>query len=303
MLSQILGEKVKLETRHGRDLPLVRADRNQIDNILVNLATNARDAMKAAGGGTLTISTEAVDQDAVRDAGATNPADGEWAAIHVSDTGHGMDEATRDKIFEPFFTTKAQGEGTGLGLATVYGVVKQSGGFLFVDSEIGKGTIFSIYLPGHIPNADEEAEIAAETEAKTAEPKPADLAGHGKILLVEDEDAVRAIAAKTLARRGYEVVEACDGEEALEILEDEGASFDLVVSDVVMPGVDGPTMLKEGRKYLDNARVVFISGYAQEEFSDMLSSDLEISFLPKPFDIQQLAERVKTEMAAARTTA
>ncbi|MFP4518990.1 MAG: ATP-binding protein [Oceanicaulis sp.] len=300
MLGQILEETVKLDIRHGRDLPLIRADRNQIDNILVNLATNARDAMKGQGGGVLTITTEAVDADAVRRAGAPNPADGGWAAIHVSDTGHGMDEETRKKIFEPFFTTKDTGEGTGLGLATVYGVVKQSGGYLFVDSEVGEGTTFSIYLPGHTPSESETAEIEAEAVAKTAEPKPADLAGHGRILLVEDEDAVRAIAAKTLVRRGYEVVEACDGEEALEILEDNPESFDLLISDVVMPGLDGPSLLKKGRKYLGAARVVFISGYAEEEFSDTLSSDLDISFLPKPFDIQQLAERVKQELAAAR---
>lgn len=300
LLGQILEETIRLEIKHGRDLPLIRADRNQIDNILVNLATNARDAMKGSGGGVLTITTEAVDADTVRRAGAPNPAEGAWAAIHVADTGCGMDEETRRKIFEPFFTTKATGEGTGLGLATVYGVVKQSGGFLFVSSEPGAGTTFSIYLPGHVPSREETAEIEAEAEAKAAEPKPADLAGHGRILLVEDEDAVRSIAAKTLAKRGYEVVEACDGEEALEILEEQPESFDLLISDVVMPGLDGPSLLKEGRKYLGAARIVFISGYAEEEFSDTLSSDLDISFLPKPFDIQQLAERVKQELDAAR---
>jgi two-component system cell cycle sensor histidine kinase/response regulator CckA len=296
MLGQILEETVRLEIRHGRDLPLVRADRHQIDNILVNLATNARDAMKSNGGGQLTIRTEGLDSGAVRRAGGVSAKDGRWAAIHVTDTGCGMDAETKKKIFEPFFTTKASGEGTGLGLATVYGVVKQSGGYLFVESEPGAGTTFSIYLPGHVPNAEEEAEIVAEAEAKTEEVKPADLAGHGRILFVEDEDAVRGIAAKTLVKRGYEVVEACDGEEALEILEENPESFDLLISDVVMPGLDGPSLLKEARPYLGNARIIFISGYAKEEFSDTLSSDLEISFLPKPFDIQQLAERVKQEL-------
>ena len=301
MLGQILEETVKLQIRHGRDLPLIRADRNQIDNVLVNLATNARDAMRDNGGGTLTITTEAVDAAAVRAAGAPGPKEGEWAAIHVADTGCGMPEEVRAKIFEPFFTTKEAGQGTGLGLATVYGVVKQSGGYLFVQSEVGVGTTFSIYLPGHVPSAEETAEIAAEAQARTVEPKPADLAGYGRILLVEDEDAVRSIAAKTLARRGYDVVEACDGEEALEILEQNPGGFDLLVSDVVMPGLDGPGLLKQGRKHLGSARVIFISGYAEEEFSHTLSSDLEISFLPKPFDIQQLAERVKQELAAARS--
>ena len=296
LLGQILEETVRLELRHGRDLPIVRADRHQIDNILVNLATNARDAMKPNGGGQLTIKTEGLDADAVRRAGGLSAKDGRWAAIHVTDTGCGMDAETKKKIFEPFFTTKASGEGTGLGLATVYGVIKQSGGYLFVDSEPGEGTTFSIYLPGHVSNAQEEAEIVAEAEAKTEEAKPADLAGHGRILFVEDEDAVRGIAAKTLVKRGYDVVEACDGEEALEILEEHPESFDLLISDVVMPGLDGPSLLKEARPYLGNARIIFISGYAKEEFSDTLSSDLDISFLPKPFDIQQLAERVKQEL-------
>ena len=296
MLGQILEETVKLEIKHGRDLPLVRADRHQIDNILVNLATNARDAMKPHGGA-LTIATEAVGEDVVRQAGAPNPKAGRWAAIHISDTGCGMDEATRAKIFEPFFTTKAAGEGTGLGLATVYGIVKQTGGFLFVDSEPGQGTTFHVYLPEHVPSEAETEEIKAEEDAKAAPVKPADLAGHGRILLVEDEDAVRAFAAKSLKRRGYEVVEARDGEHALEILEDEPESFDILISDVVMPGLDGPSLLKEARPYLGRARIVFMSGYAEEEFSDTLSSDLDISFLPKPFDIQQLAERVKQELA------
>ncbi|MCC5994902.1 MAG: response regulator [Oceanicaulis sp.] len=300
MLNQILEETVRLEIRHGRDLPLVRADRVQIDNILVNLATNARDAMKAQGGGVLTITTEAVDAGAVRKAGAPEPADGPWAAIHVSDTGCGMDEATQAKIFEPFFTTRAAQGGSGLGLSTVYGIIKQSGGFLFVDSKPGKGTTFHIYLPGHTPSAREVEEITAERAAAETRPEPRDQAGHGRILFVEDEEMVRTVAAKTLRRKGYEVVEACDGEEALEILEAEPESFDLLLSDVVMPGLTGPKLLEKARHLLGGARVVFISGYAEEEFSDTLSSDLNISFLPKPFEIQDLAERVKQELAAGR---
>jgi len=298
MLGQILEETVRLEIKHDRELPLVRADRNQIENILVNLATNARDAMKPSGGGVLTISTEALTAEDVAHAGAPNPGRGDWAAIHVADTGVGMDETMLEKIFEPFFTTKEAGQGTGLGLATVYGVVKQSGGFLFVDSEVGKGAAFHIYLPGHVPTREEEAELALEKEIRAKALEPSDLAGCGRILFVEDENAVRAIAARTLARRGYEVVEACDGEEALEILEKEPESFDLLVSDVVMPGLDGPSLLQRGRHLLGKARIIFMSGYAREEFSDTLSKDLRISFLPKPFDVQQLAERVKDELAA-----
>ncbi|MGY6627882.1 MAG: hybrid sensor histidine kinase/response regulator [Oceanicaulis sp.] len=300
MLNQILEETVRLDIRHGRDLPLVRADRVQIDNILVNLATNARDAMKAQGGGVLTITTEAVDAADVRRAGAPEPVEGPWAAIHVADTGCGMDEATRAKIFEPFFTTKAHQGGSGLGLSTVYGIIKQSGGFLFVDSKPGKGTEFHIYLPGHEPSAEEAEALVVDAAAAAVKPEPRDQAGHGRILFVEDEQMVRTVAAKTLRRKGYEVVEACDGEEALEILEAEPESFDLLLSDVVMPGMSGPKLLEAARHLLGSARIVFISGYAEEDFSDTISADLDISFLPKPFEIQDLAERVKQELAAAR---
>jgi len=299
MLNQVLEETVRLDIRHGRDLPLVRADRVQIDNILVNLATNARDAMKAQGGGVLTITTEAVDAAHVRRAGAPEPAEGPWAAIHVADTGTGMDEATRAKIFEPFFTTKAHQGGTGLGLSTVYGIIKQSGGFLFVDSKPGKGTVFHIYLPGHEPSVQEAETLVVEAAAAETKPEPRDQAGHGRILFVEDEQMLRSVAASTLRRKGYDVVEACDGEEALEILEADPESFDLLLSDVVMPGMSGPKLLTNARHLLGSARIVFISGYAEEDFSDTLSADLAISFLPKPFEITDLAERVKQELAEA----
>ncbi|PWE17537.1 hybrid sensor histidine kinase/response regulator [Marinicauda salina] len=296
LLRQVLEESVRLEIKHGRNLPLIRADKTQLENAVMNLATNARDAMREDGGGALTITTEAVDADEVRRAGAPDPKEGRWAAIRVSDTGSGMDEATLAKIFEPFFTTKEAGQGTGLGLATVYGIVKQSGGFLFAKSKPGEGTTFTIYLPEHAPSREEAEAIEADKAAREKPSKPADLAGKGRILLVEDEDAVRSIAAKTLIKRGYEVVEACDGEEALEILTEEPESFDLIISDVVMPGLDGPGLLEKGRDKLGDARVVFISGYAQEQFSDTLSKELDVSFLPKPFTLPQLAERVKEEL-------
>ncbi|WP_019959613.1 hybrid sensor histidine kinase/response regulator [Woodsholea maritima] len=296
LLRQILEESVRLDFKHGRDLPLVRADKTQLENAIMNLATNARDAMREKGGGTLTITTESLTSEDVAKAGAPDPKEGRWLAIHVTDTGCGMDDATLGKIFEPFFTTKPAGQGTGLGLATVYGIVKQSGGFLFASSQIDVGTTFTIYLPEHIPSKEEQAQEIQDKAAAPVEVKPADLAGRGRILLVEDEDAVRAIAAKTLTKRGYEVMEACDGEEALEILEDNPQGFDLLISDVVMPGLDGPGLLEKGRELLGDARVVFISGYAEEQFSHTLSSDLEISFLPKPFTLPQLAERVKAEL-------
>jgi two-component system cell cycle sensor histidine kinase/response regulator CckA len=205
-----------------------------------------------------------------------------------------LPEEVKSKIFEPFFTTKEQGKGTGLGLATVYGIVQQTGGHLTVESELGVGTVFKIYLPA--ATAATEAELAKAEIAKPAARKPADLAGQGNILFVEDEASVRGIAAKALRKKGYLVVEAEDGEEALEILEEADAPFDLMISDVVMPGMDGPSLLRAGRKLLGEARIVFISGYAEEEFSELLSEEPDVTFLPKPFTFAELAEKVKSEI-------
>lgn len=296
LLRQSVEEWMRIELRHGRDVPLIRIDRDELVNALMNLTTNARDAMAGKGKGTLTITTEAVDAQAVRQAGAPDATEGRWAAIHVTDEGSGMDEETMGKIFEPFFTTKEPGKGTGLGLATVYGIVKQSGGFLFARSRVGEGTTFTLYLPGHEPDAEEIGKIESRKAEVEVPRKPADLAGRGRILLVEDEAPVRTITASTLIKRGYEVVEAEDGEEALEKLEAEPGGFDLIISDVVMPGLDGPGLLKAAKAYLGDARIIFISGYAEEHFSHTLSADLDISFLPKPFSLQALAERVKDEL-------
>jgi two-component system cell cycle sensor histidine kinase/response regulator CckA len=193
------------------------------------------------------------------------------------------------KIFEPFFTTKEVGKGTGLGLAMVFGIVKQSGGFVFVDSEVGRGTVFRIFLPRHVPEA---AEIAVKPEAA----KPAaDYTGQGSILLVEDEDAVRAFAARALVSRGYSVLEASSGLEALEVVERESARIDLIVSDVVMPEMDGPAMFAELRKRGVTAKVVFVSGYAEEAFAKNLPEG-DFGFLPKPFSLKQLIETVKASL-------
>ena len=221
-------------------------------------------------------------------------------AIDGSRPGTGMSDKVKAKIFEPFFTTKEQGKGTGLGLATVYGIVQQTGGHLDVQSELGVGTTFRITLP-----AADAKTIAAEAEHVKDAPapevrKPSDLAGQGTILFVEDEASVRVIAAKSMRKRGYTVVEAEDGEEALEILEDGDHVFDMMISDVVMPGMDGPTLLKEGRSLLGDARIVFISGYAEEQFSDLLSEEPDVTFLPKPFTLAQLAEKVKAEIGDAQ---
>ena len=298
-LKQTLGGQAQLTINHARDLPPVLADRSQFDNVIMNLCVNARDAMEAQGGGTIAISSErlnrtAIDDASLRKALADFPTD-DIVRISVADNGTGMTDAVKAKIFEPFFTTKDQGKGTGLGLATVYGVIQQSGGHLAVDSVLGKGTTFHIYLPAAAP-ADEAA--AEPKPAAPVERKPADLAGQGNILFVEDEASVRVIAAKSLRKRGYNVTEAEDGEEALEILEDADAPFDLLLSDVVMPGLDGPGLLRAGRQHLGDARIVFISGYAAEKFSDLLAEEPDVTFLPKPFTLAELAEKVKAEIGS-----
>lgn len=295
-LKQTLGERAKLNVVHGRGLPPVRADKSQIDTVLMNLCVNARDAMEEQGGGTITISSLLKPRHEIDDPSVTlalKAISGDaFVIIEVSDTGTGMTDEVKSKIFEPFFTTKEVGKGTGLGLATVYGIVQQSGGHLTVDSDLGVGTTFRIYLPAADPSDVEEEVIKAPVAAK----KPADLTGQGNILFVEDEASVRLIAAKSLRKKGYKVVEAEDGEEAFELLEEAEEPFDLMISDVVMPGMDGPTLLKKGRAMLGEARIVFISGYAEEEFSDLLSEEPDVTFLPKPFTLAQLAEKVKAEI-------
>lgn len=297
-LKQTIGERVKLNVVHGRGLPPILADKNQIDTILMNLCVNARDAMADQGGGTITIRSSDCELDALEPsdpAEALRKAKGErFVRIEVSDTGTGMPDEVKAKIFEPFFTTKEVGKGTGLGLATVYGIVEQSGGAMSVDSTIGVGTTFRLYFP--VADANFIPDISPKPKASTAPRPPSDLAGQGTILFVEDEDSVRVIAAKTLRKRGYKVIEACDGDEAYDILEAGEEKFDLMISDVVMPGMDGPTLLKKGRALLGDARIVFISGYAKEEFSDLLSEEPDVTFLPKPFTLAQLAEKVKAEI-------
>ena len=295
LLKQVLVERVKLDMVHGRNLPNIRADKSQLETALMNLCVNARDAVAEQGGGLITITTSKASASDLKADGIDDSKGDDFVCIAVADNGTGMPEEVRAKIFEPFFTTKEQGKGTGLGLATVYGIIQQSGGHLTVDSVVGEGTTFRVYLP--VATGESAQIIPLKTPSK-ASVKPSDLAGQGKILFVEDEENVRTIAAKTLRKRGYTVIEAGDGEEAYEILEDGEHIFDLMVSDVVMPGMDGPTLLRKGRKLLGDAKIVFISGYAEEEFSDILAEHPDITFLPKPFTLLQLAQRVKQELSA-----
>ena len=295
LLRRLLREDVRLETDYGRDLPVVLADKSQLETAVMNLAVNARDAMRGvveSGAGVVTIRTERLTHDEARAFGWLDAPDGEVALIEVSDTGPGVPPELLDKIFEPFFTTKAVNEGTGMGLATVYGIVQQAGGHIGVLNLDGAGAAFRIFLPA--ATAAELVEVApVEVKAKAA---PRDLSGAGRILFVEDEAAVRGIAARLLRQRGYEVIEAADGEEALLLAEEWAGQIDMMISDVIMPGLDGPSLLKKARQYLGDAPVMFISGYAESDFSDLLQDEAGVSFLPKPLDIKTLAERVKQEL-------
>ncbi|WP_374469104.1 cell cycle histidine kinase CckA [Phenylobacterium sp.] len=294
LLRRVLYEDVKLVTDYGRNLPQVKADRGQLETAVMNLAVNARDAVRAHGGGQVKIRTARLTQEQAQQMGYPG-AQGDQALIEVSDDGPGIAPEIMEKIFEPFFTTKPVGEGTGLGLATVYGIVKQSDGWISIDSRPGEGAAFRIFLPVHVPSAVQPPIQPVQPKRPVAR----DLSGAGRILFVEDEDAVRGVAAKLLRARGYEVIEAASGEEALELAEEHAGQIDLMISDVVMPGMQGPDLLKQARGYLGAAPVMFISGYAESEFSDLLEGETNVSFLPKPIDIKTLAERVKQELQKA----
>jgi two-component system cell cycle sensor histidine kinase/response regulator CckA len=300
LLKRLIGEKVALEVTHGRDLWPVKADISQFEQVIVNLAVNARDAMP--DGGKLTLRTGNVAANGLGAYGAKGIVPGDYVLVEVSDSGTGIPPEIIEKIFEPFFTTKEVGKGTGLGLSTVYGIVKQTGGYIYADSEPGR-TTFRIFLPRYVPSeSDRSAEApavagaitAAETMAKTA--AAADLTGEGKILLVEDEEGLRALNARGLTSRGYTVLEASNGVEAIEVLEREG-HVDLVVSDVVMPEMDGPTLLKELRRRDPAVKVIFVSGYAEEAFAKNLPSEEQYAFLAKPFTLKQLVAEVKKTLA------
>ena len=290
LLRRLIGENIELKISHHRDLGLVKADEGQLEQVIINLAVNARDAM--TGGGVLSIRTA---NDTYREAKTVNaetmPA-GDYVLIEVSDTGCGIPPEIIDRIFEPFFSTKEVGQGTGLGLSTVYGIIKQSGGFVFVKSRPDKGTTFSIYLPSLRDSEDDVVEPVADEE------ETRDLTGKGTLLLVEDEDAVRAFGARALRNKGYDVLEADCGETAIELMREETNSVDLLITDVVMPRLDGPGLVRQIKETLPEIKVIFISGYAEDAFRKSLDEDVGIHFLAKPFTLKQLAAKVKEVLDA-----
>ncbi len=290
LLQRLLGENVKLHMIHGRDLWPIMADLTQFEQVVMNLAVNATDAMPK--GGTLTIRTRNVSAAELAAFAYRPMPDGDSVLIEVEDTGTGIPEDVRERIFEPFFSTKEIGKGTGLGLSTVYGIVKQSGGHIFFDSELGKGTVFRIFLPRNVAPVEAQATVGVERPAEIA-----DLTGSSSILLVEDEDAVRAFAARALQARGYTVHSAATGVEALEVMKEAGGKIDLVVSDVVMPEMDGPSLLRELRKDHPDLKIIFVSGYAEDAFAKNLPEGEKFHFLPKPFTLKQLATAVKETLA------
>lgn len=289
LLKRLLADDVELELKHGRNLGLVRADPGQLEQVIINLGVNARDAMPK--GGKIQISTKAVSAADVRSLKSDILPVGDYTALFVTDTGKGIPPEIIGKIFEPFFTTKDVGKGTGLGLSTVYGIIKQTGGYIFADSTPGEGTTFSIYFPVHEQVGEKSA--AADQASKASAKK--ELWGSGHILLVEDEDMVRAVAERALTRQGYTVATASDGEEGLKHLAGE-EHFDMIVSDVVMPNMDGPAMAKTVRKQYPDMPILFMSGYAEEQLRKSIDLD-NVAFLPKPFSVAQIAEAVGEVLA------
>lgn len=290
LLRRLIGEHLNIRIVHERDLGLVKADQGQIEQVVTNLVVNARDALDS--GGSVAITTNNVRIESGRAVvGNEKVPPGDYVEIAVSDTGHGISDENLAKIFEPFFTTKPIGQGTGLGLATVYGIIRQTGGYVEVESVVGEGTTFRVLLP--------RVEESGARDSRQTRRDAVDLTGSGTVLLVEDEDAVRLFAARALRNKGYNLIEAESGDAALDIIQKRADEIDLMISDVVMPNMDGPTLIRRARELRPDIRAVFISGYAEEAFRRSLGDDLgDVDLLPKPFSLKQLAAKVKEQLEA-----
>ncbi len=301
LIRRLIGENIQMKMQHGRDIGLVRADQGQLEQVIINLAVNARDAMK--DGGTLSIRTSNLSiagPDSLP-RGLIAPTDddiitaGDYVLVEVEDTGTGIKPDIVKSIFEPFFSTKEVGSGTGLGLSTCYGIIKQSGGFVYVRTDLGMGTTFMLYL-----KRIADAEAVKTPDEAPEEKQSGDLTGAATILLVEDETPVRIFAARALRNKGYEVLEADSGESAIDVFKQHEGKLDIIISDVVMPGMNGPKMIEalhtQFADRMKDIKVVFISGYAEDAFVDTYGSERKFNFLPKPFTLKQLASKVKEVM-------
>jgi len=291
LLNRLVGERVTLSVAHAPDLPLIRADKRQLEQVLMNLVVNARDAMPDGGKIRVETRVEQLDQPYERDR-VSVPA-GDYVVIGVHDQGIGIPPDKLGKIFEPFYTTKKTGEGTGLGLSMAYGIVKQTGGYIFADSVLGSGTSFTLFFPAYVPM---ERPQPAPAAVAGAHPRPPSETDGGVVLLVEDEAPVRAFASRALKMRGLTVVEADCAESALKLLEDPDLSIDVFVTDVVMPGMDGPSWVAKALETRPDTRVVFVSGYAEESFADQQARIPHSTFLPKPFSLSDLTATVQSQL-------
>jgi len=286
MLRRLVGEHIELAIESDPQLGRVKADRSQMEQVLVNLALNARDAMPS--GGRLTIRTSSVEiaQDSSSLGSGTELTAGRYVLLEVADTGAGMDRATRARVFEPFFTTKDLGQGTGLGLATAYGIVKQSGGWIGLESEPARGTTFKVFLPQVEASVDPTG-----IEERAALPSPSGV-GHETILLVEDEERIRDLAGKFLTSRGYTVLAAGNGAEALDLVQHHASPVDLLVTDMIMPKLDGKELVRQLARCVPQMKVLYISGYSNRSGVE-IAIDESASYLPKPFSMEQLVRKVR----------
>jgi len=281
LLRPLIGEDIELTTNLAPAVGCTRADAGQLEQVIMNLVVNAKDAMP--NGGKICIRTTSVTLDETYRPENTFIKHGPYVMISVSDTGQGMDRETQARIFEPFFTTKEKGKGTGLGLSTVYGIIKQSGGYVFVQSEPGRGTVFTIYFP----RVDEPSEALAAPTSLAA------VGGTETILLVEDEESVRQLVRETLESRGYHVLEAANGNAALALAAAHAETIHLVITDVVMPGLSGHELVEQLLPARPGTKVLYLSGYAEDAFASPLPADGKKTFLQKPFTLQSLSRKVR----------
>ncbi len=305
LIGRLIGENIELKMTHGRDLKYVKVDQVQLEQVIINLAVNARDAMHDGGVLGITTGNVSINELAPIEKGLIPPAadeaieDGEYVLIEVADNGHGISREIISKIFEPFFSTKAIGSGTGLGLSTVYGIVKQTGGYIYISSKVGKGTKFSIFLKAYDNPAGAQG-VSSKTKEELEKSEMPDLTGTGRILLVEDETPVRIFSHNALTNKGFTVLDADCAETALEIIRTKGAQIDVIITDVVMPGMSGPDMIEQISEEFPHIKVIFISGYGEDAFIETYGTERKFNFLSKPYSLKQLIIKVKEVISAEK---